>query len=486
MNHRRSPAASWQLDLTIGGKAVSGAGAALPVSNPATEQILAAPRQATVDQVHEAVAAARRAFDSGVWRDPELRRRMLNRFADEIKRRADVLREAIVEDVGTPVSLCDSLQISASIKTLRWFAQQTTLDRTRHLGPDGGHPRSESMIRYEPAGVVAAISAFNLPLVLAIAKIGAAWCAGCTVVVMPSPQAPLAVLMMGDIMRDIGCPPGVLNIVLGGPEIGRALTTHPDIDRVSFTGSVAVGKEIMRQAADGLKGIVLELGGKSAAIVLPQADIGAIALQLHSRYLRNAGQGCKSPTRILVPEERFDEFIAVSRKVFEQLPVGDPWDRSTVVGPLISATQRVRVEGYIERALGEGGRIIAGGGRPAIPRGWYLNPTLITCLTNQAEIARDELFGPVGVAMTYRTVDEAVQIANDTPFGLAGAVYGPLEEAKHVGARLRAGTIYINGGGGLRVDTPMSGWKQSGLGREWGEEGILEFLEVQHLQWPVD
>jgi aldehyde dehydrogenase (NAD+) len=477
---------NWCLDLLINGDMVKGQGAPLSVENPATEEILASPRQASMAQLDQAVAAARKAFDSGIWRDAGERQRLLFRLADLLEERADQFRAALIEEVGTPFSICHPMQLGAPIRMLRFNASEATKDRTRRLGRDAGPPATESIIRFEPVGVVAAISAYNFPILLAIAKIAAALSAGCTTVLMPSPQTPLATLMLGDLIREAGFPPGVVNVIFGGLDISRALTTHQGVDKVSFTGSVQVGRQVLLQASESFKSTVLELGGKSAAIVLPSADLAKIALPLHGRYLRNAGQGCLSPTRILVQRKKFGDFMDASRDAYAKIKVGDPWDPESTAGPLISERHRERVEGYVARAVASGARIEIGGGRPDMPRGWYMSSTLVGNVTNHSEIAREELFGPVGVVLVYDTVDEAIAIANDSELGLGGAIWGPLDEAKHVATKIRAGTISINGTGSLRIDGVLSGWKHSGLGCEWGEDGILEFLEKQHVQWVLD
>jgi aldehyde dehydrogenase (NAD+)/betaine-aldehyde dehydrogenase len=278
-------------------------------------------------------------------------------------------------------------------------------------------------------------------------------------------------------------PPGVLNIVAGDRDIARALTLHFGIDKISMTGSVDVGRRVMRQAAEGLKGVVLELGGKSPGIVLPGADLERISLPLHGRYLRNAGQGCQSPTRLLVHASQYDDFVDAARATFKRVPVGDPWSPNTLIGPLIRESHRARVEAYVERALAKGGTVLAGGGRPDLARGWFVNGTLLGGLSNHSEIARSELFGPVAIVIPYEHLDDAVAIANDSEFGLAAHIFGAQDEALAVATRLRVGTVAINGGGNFRVDSVLAGWKQSGIGREWGEQGIREFLEVQHIQW---
>ena len=401
---------TWCLDLLINGAMVTGEGEPIAVENPATEEILATPRQASMAQLDQAVAAARRAFDSDSWRDAKERQRLLYRLADLLEERADQFRAALIEEVGTPFTICHPMQLGAPIRILRFNAALAAKDRTRSLGQDAGPPATESIIRYEPAGVVAAISAYNFPILLAIAKIGAALSAGCTAVLLPSAQTPLATLMLGDLIREAGFPPGVVNVILGGTDISRALTMHKGVDKVTFTGSVQVGRQVLLQAADSFKGTVLELGGKSAAIVLPGADLSKIALPLHGRYLRNAGQGCLSPTRILVQKRQYDDFIDASRDAYAKIQVGDPWDPATTAGPLISEKHRERVEGYVSRALASGAKTLIGGGRPDLPSGWYMNSTLIGNVSNQDEIAREELFGPVGVVMTYETVDEAIAI----------------------------------------------------------------------------
>lgn len=471
--------------LLIDGELVPGEGPLLAVENPATEEVFAQLPQASAGQFEQAVAAARRAFESGVWRDAELRRSVLLRLAELVEQHDAAFRSLLVQESGTPIALCQGLHVGGPVNMMRHFAERTVVDRTRALGQDPRTPPSESLVRYEPVGVVGGIGAYNSPLLFLVSKAVAALAAGCTSVYTPSPLTPLATLMFGELALGAGVPPGVLNIVVGGVDLARSLTTHPGIDKVSFTGSVAVGRQVMMQAAQGLRGVVLELGGKSAAIVLPGADLAKISLPLHGRYLRNSGQGCQSPTRLLVHESRLADFVDAAREAYSKIPVGDPMDPATMAGPLITAAHRERVEGYVARAIRDGARVLLGGGRPDLPRGWFMNPTLIGGVSNTAEISREELFGPVAVVMTYRDVNEAVAIANDSELGLAAHVFGPLDEARAVAPRLRAGTVYINGGGAFRVDSVICGWKHSGLGCEWGEDGIREFLLPQHIQWAL-
>ena len=473
--------------LLIDGQRVEGRGEDVTVFNPATEEPIATIAGASLEQVDAAVAAARRAFDEGPWPTmaPAERSAALHRFCDAFERRVPELIATIVAEVGTPVQIAEPLQVGSALTHFRNYARLAARDLSRDLGPDASPP-SHSELAYRPAGVAVAVTAYNYPLMLAASKIGAALAAGCTTVLLPSPRSPLTSLVLGELALEAELPPGVLNVIVGGPEIGVAATHRADVDRVSFTGSVQVGQAIMRQAVDHVTSVVLELGGKSPAIVLPslELDYDNVA-QLHLRYMRNAGQGCASPTRILVPESKAEEFLELSRQVYATVPVGDPWDPATVVGPLIRPEHRWRVEGFVQRALDGGGTLLAGGGRPASPdRGWFMNPVLVGDVPWDAEIAQEELFGPVSVLFTYRDLDHAVALANSTRFGLAAYILGPdLDEARAVAARLRAGSVYINGGGGIRPDAPFGGWGASSIGREWGAEGIREYLEPQHIQW---
>ena len=346
---------------------------------------------------------------------------------------------------------------------------------------------SSSLLVREPIGVVAAVTAYNYPLNLLAWKLGGALATGCTVVAMPAPQGALSTIAFFRILQEADLPPGVVNLVAGGPAIGERLSRSPDIDLASFTGSVKVGGLIMAQAAPQITRTVLELGGKAPNILLPGADLSPQAILMALlRFTRNAGQGCGAFTRILVQRDEHDAFLEAAAPVLESLQVGDPWDPKTVVGPLISDQHRQRVEGYVERALSDGARVAAGGGRPDLERGWYVNPALIAGVANTQEICQEELFAPIAVVLPYDDVDDAVAIANGTRFGLNANVVGKTSEAMAVARRLRAGTVTINGGGGLRPDAPWGGYGQSGVGRELGMEGVAEFLETKHIQWPLD
>jgi aldehyde dehydrogenase (NAD+)/betaine-aldehyde dehydrogenase len=470
---------NFQTDLYIAGEFIPGEGDAIVVVNPATEEVSASFRGASIDQVDAAVRAAREAFDSGVWRDPAVRKAAILRFAELIDRDRDRLMDIIIAELGTPISL-KANHVDTPVAFMRWFAEHGTRDFTRQLGFNNT-ATAVSTVAYRPVGVVGAITAFNYPLLIGLTKIASAMSVGCTTVLLSSPLAPLSVQALGALAHEAGIPKGVVNFIAGGVDAGQALTGHDMVDKLSFTGSVNVGRQVMRQAADGLRGVVLELGGKSAAIMMPGVDLNKYAVSLHARYARNAGQGCGSPTRILVEESRLDEFVALSRDAYSKIKVGDPRDPATVTGPLITSAQRERIENTLQAAVDGGAKILAGGGRPDMPKGWFLNPALVGGVDNTASIARNELFGPVSVVLTYRTVEEAIAIANDSELGLKAYIFGERAECIRMASDLRVGTVQINGGSPLRPDGPMNGYKLSGLGAEWGEDGLREFMAPQHI-----
>jgi aldehyde dehydrogenase (NAD+)/betaine-aldehyde dehydrogenase len=476
----------------IDGRWVDGdAGSGTDVLDPATEETLAHAHFASVAQVSAAVAAARRASDDGAWSavSPRDRSTLLHRLTDLFEAHADELTALMTAETGSPTALSRGLQVQGALETLRWFADAAA------VGPGGAYERglpfgrgpipSASMLRWEPAGVVAAITAYNYPMLLLSRKIGPALAAGCTAVVMPSERAPLSTVRFFELLEEVGYPPGVANLVIGGKDVGQALTTHPQVDLVSFTGSVAVGRQVLRQAADTTKKVVLELGGKSPTILLPGGDLDAFVGPSILRFTVQAGQGCGCTTRTLVAREDYDGYVEQATDFIAHLGVGDPRREGVHVGPLIRAEQRASVEGYVERAVDGGGEILAGGGRPDEPRGFFMNPALIAAVDNRAEIAQSELFGPVGVVLPYDTVDEAVALANDSAYGLNAGVFGPPTLALEVAQRLRSGTVAINGGGTPRFDIPWGGYGDSGIGRESGDEGFREYFEVKHIQWPV-
>ena len=475
------------LQLTIDGKPVDGAAATIPAFDPATEKEVAAVAGADLAQADAALSAARRAFDDGPWgrSTGEERSLALHRLADVFETHAERLIASIVVECGTPISLADGLQVRTPIKHLRFYAEAASRIPSSVLGAHFDPVPSASVVARRPVGVVSAITAYNYPFLLAISKLGASLAAGCTAVLMPSPRTPLTTLLMGALVREADLPPGVVNVVVGGNDVAKLLTESRLVDKISFTGSTAVGEQVMRQAATGVKGVMLELGGKSPLVCLPGTELAPIILPIHQRYTRNAGQGCMSPTRLLVHRSQFDEFLELSKAAYDQITVGDPWDARTDVGPLIRPDHRARVERYVEEACALGATVAAGGGRPPLEKGWYTNPALVVGAENSWRIAREEIFGPVAVALPYDDVDQAVAIANDSEYGLAAYVYGQHDQAMAVAARLRAGTVNVNGGGGLRPDATIGGFKASGVGREQGPWGIEEFLEPQHIQWSL-
>jgi len=475
-------------DLTIGGELVEPQGEQWDVLNPATEEVLATVRGASPAQVDAAVAAARKAFPAWAALPGEERSRHIHRLADVLEKAADRLLPSIVNEVGTPVSLASYLQVRMAVEQhLRWAAEAAKVDRTQHLGPWHEPAPTLSDVVYEPVGVVAAITGYNYPLNLAIFKFGAALAAGCTAVLLPSPRTPLTTLFLGELIREAELPPGVLNVVIGNADVGQQLSSHPGVDRVSFTGSDVVGAKIMAQASAGLKGVTLELGGKSPNIVLPGVDVQKIAVEVHLRWSRNGGQGCAALARLLVHERRYDEFLEAGAAAFDQMVVGDPWDPATNIGPMIRPEHKARVQSFIDGSLAAGGRKLLEVTKPLPEKGWYVNPVLLGDLPHDARAVQEEIFGPVAVILPFKDTDEAVRLANDTPYGLAANVWcgDDLAEGRRVAEQIRAGTVWINGGGSMRPDAPFGGYGRSGVGRELGEWGMREYLEPKHIQWRV-
>jgi aldehyde dehydrogenase (NAD+)/betaine-aldehyde dehydrogenase len=471
------------------GSWTQGAGAGFSSVNPATEEPLAELRSADAQQVDDAVGAAHAAARSWARTEPAYRARLLRRLADLIEAQAGPLADLVTAEVGSPITLARGLQVGQPIKNFRWAADAAL------RGPRGGYReqlpmsygsvRAESVLLRQPIGVVAAIVPYNYPLNMISWKVAPALAAGCPVVLLPSPRGALCALAFLRLAEQVGFPPGVLNLLIGGAEVGERLVADDRVDLVSFTGSNAVGARVMAVAAEHNAKVVLELGGKSPNLVLPGVDIESVIAPSILRFVRNAGQGCGATTRILVSDRDYDEFVDRAQAfIAKVLVVGDPTSESTEVGPLISAEHRARVEGYLERAVAAGAEILAGGDRPADqPRGFYLNPTLVGRLGSDSELCQDELFAPVAAVLAYSTVDEAIAIANDSRYGLNAVVWGEQAAALEVADQLDSGTVAINGGGDMRSDVPWGGVKQSGVGAEMGEDGFGEFFRVKHLTW---
>jgi aldehyde dehydrogenase (NAD+) len=471
----------------IGGQLVDGVGDPLRLIDPATAEQYASVSLASAAQLDQAVAAARAASDAQEWSkiDGEDRAGLIHQACDVLWQHREELTQIVVTEVGCPVSTTRDQQVAGPIELLRWYAEAARRVHDRLLEPRLGRRRSASVVRYTPVGVVAAITAYNYPLALAINKLGSALATGNTMVLHPSPRAPASTLLLGELLKTTDIPDGVVNVIVGDADVARALTEHRLVDLVAFTGSVEVGALVMKQASSTIKRVVLELGGKSPAVLLPGTDLAEHLPALHQRWMRHAGQGCQCPTRHFVHRSQWADYVERSREIMSGTVVGDPRDEATDVGPVISAAHAERIAGYVNEALLEG-EILASSPMPEADRGFWSQPMIIGGVDHSARICQEEIFGPVVIAFPYDTVDDAVSLANDTKYGLAAYVYGPdVRACRAVAARIRAGNVSVNGTGGVRPDAPNGGMKQSGIGRMRGEEGLLEFMEAQHIQWPL-
>jgi aldehyde dehydrogenase (NAD+) len=445
------------------------------VINPATEAVAGVVSMGSGKDVDRAVAAARRAFDAYSRTPPPERLALLERVLAAFNAHQDEIARAISTEMGAPISLarsaqapCGSGTISAMIEVLRTFRFEEIQGRTRVL--------------QEPVGVCALITPWNWPINQIAAKVVPALAAGCTMVLKPSEYAPFSAILWTQVMHEAGVPAGVFNMIIGdGQAVGAPLAAHPDIDMVSFTGSTRAGTAVARGAADTVKRVHQELGGKSPNILLDDADFERAVTKSVQHVMRNSGQSCNAPTRMLVPAGKLGEVEAIARRVAAAAVVGDPAAADTTLGPLVSKLQFERVGALIEQGIAEGARLLIGGaGRPeGLARGYYVKPTIFSGVDNQMKIAREEIFGPVLCILPYRSEEEAIGIANDTPYGLAGYVWSrDVAHAQRVGRRIRAGQISINGASG-DFKTPFGGFKMSGNGREYGEYGLRDFLEVK-------
>jgi aldehyde dehydrogenase (NAD+) len=462
----------------------------LDVINPATEEVIAQVPQASVADIDRAVGAARRAFEEGPWpgMSPRARSEHLVRFVQTIIDRREELVELIIAEAGAARSIAGALQFDTGLKFASWFAERTATFPFEESLPVQSGPRGlgQGVILKEPVGVVAAITAFNYPLYLNLAKVVPALATGNAVVLKPSPYTPLEAFVLGEIADAAGLPPGVLNVVTGDVAASEHLTTHAGVDMVSFTGSDVVGKRIMGQAAEGLKKVVLELGGKSPNIVFAGSNLDTFAASAAYAFTIHCGQGCALPTRIMAERSVYDDVVEKLAAALAKISVGDPTDASTGMGPLIREAQRERVERYVATGTAEGARLAFGGGRPSdLTRGFFVEPTLFADVDNSMTVAQEEIFGPVGVVIPFEGEDEAVRIANDSRYGLAAMIWHPKPtRAFELAKRVRAGTVTINGGGGGPSPwAPFGGYKQSGIGREFGDYGMLEFTQLKAVSW---
>jgi acyl-CoA reductase-like NAD-dependent aldehyde dehydrogenase len=486
-------------NLYIDGREVAPGGGRYEKLNPATEEVLGEAPDATVADVQRAIAAARRAFDEGPW--PRMsgkeRARYLTKIADLLTERKEDLVELILDETGCGRMMAETIQVGWPVQSLYGWADYAALPNVEALPPDPfgelnptnrmAAPVNNRAILYEPVGVVGAITGYNFPFFLNIAKLGPALAAGDTIVLRPSPLTPFSALCIPKLIEDADLPPGVLNVVNGrDPETGRALTTSPLVDMIGFTGSAAVAKQIMADAAGTLKKLQLELGGKSALIVLDDADPAQVIGRAVGITCAHAGQGCAITSRVLVPHALYPAVAAGAAQAAAHLKIGGPREPDAMVTPLISAQQRERVEGFIRRGIEEGATLAYGGKRPAQPaKGFFLEPTVFTDVTNDMHIAREEIFGPVQTILPYDGGDEeAIRLANDSHYGLSGAVLTKdLARGLRVAKQIRTGSISVNGGGWLGIDVPFGGYKQSGLGREYGLQGFREYQETKAIAW---
>ncbi len=454
----------------------------IDVHNSATEEVMARIPECNEADADAAIKAARAAFDGWAALTPAIRAEYLQKIHEGMKARSEELGRTIAQEVGMPIKLATRIQVGSPTFTFAMYAKM--------LGTFAWEERvGNSIVMREPVGVVAAITPWNYPLHQIAAKVAPALAAGCTIVLKPSEVAPLNAFILAEIIDSVGLPKGVFNLVTGyGPVVGEAMARHADVDMVSFTGSTRAGKRVSEVAAQSVKRVSLELGGKSAAIVLDDADLASAIKGTVSACFLNSGQTCSAHTRLLVPESKYAEAAKLATDEAKKFTVGDPFNDQTRLGPLVSKSQLDRVRGFIEKGIAEGAQLLVGGPeKPAgVDKGYYVQPTVFGRVDPNSTIAREEIFGPVLSIMTHKGDDDAVRIANDTIYGLAGGVWsGDEERAKRVAKRIRAGQIDINGGA-FNMQAPFGGYKQSGHGRDLGKFGLEEFLEYKSLQLKVE
>jgi aldehyde dehydrogenase (NAD+) len=468
-------------------------GATFANVNPATEEVLGKVADGSVDDMDRAIGAARRAFDDSDWStNRAFRKRCLEQLKDALDRHREELRAQIVAEVGAPIMLTYAVQLDSTIDDLQYdidlidsFEWERDLGVHEFMGM-----RSARRVFHEPVGVAGLITPWNFPFMLNLTKIGAALAAGNSVVLKPAPDTPWSATAIGKIaVEETDLPPGVLNIVTSADKaaVGEVMTGDPRVDLISFTGSSVVGRRIMERGSATLKRIFLELGGKSANIILDDADFASV-VPAGSMTCIHGGQGCAITTRMLLPAARYDEGVELLEAAFAAFPYGDPTDPGNLMGPLISQTQRERVLGYIEKGKAEGARLVVGGGIPASqPKGWFVEPTLFVDVDPDSTIAQEEIFGPVLSVIRYEDEDDAVRIANNSKYGLSGSVASSsVDRALSVAQRIRTGTVSVNGGAWFGPDSPFGGYKDSGIGREHGREGFEEYLEIKTVGLPAD
>ncbi|MEZ4599470.1 MAG: aldehyde dehydrogenase family protein [Syntrophotaleaceae bacterium] len=472
-----------QEKIYIGGEWVSPHGReVIEVVNPATEAVIATIPRGTAEDADAAVRAARKALPGWSSASVEERADRLEKIAAGLNEQAEEIAAAITDEMGMPLKLSKAIQAGLPAANMGIFARELRrFPFEERIGP--------SLVVKEPVGVVGCITPWNFPLHQIVAKVGPALAAGCTVVLKPSEVAPLDAFILAEIIDRAGLPAGVFNLVPGtGPEVGEALAGHPQVAMISFTGSTRAGRRILELAAKTVKRTALELGGKSPAVILEDADLETAVKSTVSACYLNSGQTCSAMTRLLVPEALYPRAAELAIEAAATFNPGDPRDSKTRLGPLVSAAQRERVRSYISKGLEEGAELLLGGLEPpeGLDKGFFVRPTVFGRVTSDMTIAREEIFGPVLSIMTFRDEEEAIALANDTIYGLAGSVWaGDEERARRVARRLEAGQVEINGAG-YNIKAPFGGFKQSGIGRENGRYGLEEFLEIKALLLPEE
>lgn len=465
------------LSFYINGQWVKPAsGQTLDVINPATEAAFTQISLGTSDDVDAAAKAARAAFDSWSQTSVEERLAILDKILAGIKARSEDLAQAISQEMGAPISFARTAQVGTGLghfATARQILANYEFEETR----------GTTQIIKEPIGVCGMITPWNWPLNQLTCKVAPALATGCTMVLKPSEVAPISAMILAEIIHEAGVPAGVFNLVNGdGPSVGAAISAHPEVDMVSFTGSTRAGREVSKAAADTIKRVCLELGGKSANIILDSADLATAIKGGVMGCFGNCGQSCNAPTRMLVPQSRMAEAIEIAKAVAAKAMPGNPADESSRIGPVVNQTQYDKIQGLIQAGIDEGATLVIGGtGKPeGLETGYFVKPTVFANVTNDMTIAREEIFGPVLSIIGYKDDEDAVRIANDTVYGLSGYVSGEPDHARAIARRMRTGMVHMNGAG-PDFAAPFGGYKQSGNGREWGIEGFHDYLEIKAI-----
>jgi acyl-CoA reductase-like NAD-dependent aldehyde dehydrogenase len=476
----------YRREFFIGGEWTAPAGSqVLEVVSPSSEDVVGSVPAALEADIDAAVSCARSASDRGAWpaMSPSQRADVLAEAAAILRKREAEIAGVVVDEMGCPVSQAPRAQGMVAM-VFDYYAdliRSYPFEREVLVGERAG------LVTNEPVGVVACITPWNAPVTLAAWKSSAALAAGCSVVIKPPPEAPLSTFILAEALADAGVPAGTVSVVPADREVGEHLVRHPGVDKVAFTGSTAAGKHIMSLCGEQVKRVSLELGGKSAALVLDDADIASVLPSIVNGAMHLSGQVCGAHTRVLIPRSRYEEAVAAAAAAAEAITVGDPHDPATSVGPLVAERQRERVEGYIALGRDAGARVATGGGRPAhLPKGWYVQPTILADVDNSMRVAREEIFGPVLCLIPYDGDAAAVQIANDSPYGLSGAVWtADAARGLRVAKQIRTGSISINGNPPPFPFVPFGGFKESGIGRELGPEGLSSFLEPRSIGVPA-